>query len=293
MNRLALVGQRLVLVCALFIIAIHGAVLGGCKDKEKEVAAMMAPAFDVVLPLVERDTKQVRDGLPKGAKLMAKHLDSDPGSDIEGVKRALENARAGVDELEVAKSTFFIFVAPDGTVLRSQHEPDLPAGRSITKAIADTKPMLKPDAGLVETWGYMEGLRGVNKGDDLQWVVGHPVVDTEGKLLGSFMTGWSLRKYAEYLENHVKIHLQQQRPDKTKPIPLVYTFVIKGAVAYGGPMTPDENAKALGDLGLPQKVRAGVAEGAIEVDGRRFVFAAKAAPSFGDDVAIAVLMSPI
>ncbi|MEQ9321744.1 MAG: hypothetical protein RIF41_21430, partial [Polyangiaceae bacterium] len=142
----------------------------GCRDKEEELKGKLLPALDEVLPLVDRDTKQVREGLPKGAALMTKHLDDEPAADLEGVKRAIESARAGVDELEVAKSTFFVFVAPDGMVLRGQTEPDLPAGKSLTDAVPDAKKFLRKGAGVVEVWGYMEGLRGVNKGGDKQWI---------------------------------------------------------------------------------------------------------------------------
>jgi hypothetical protein len=267
--------------------------LSGCRNKEEELKGKLLPALDEVMPLIDRDTKQVRDGLPKGAALMARHLDEDPGSDLEGVKRAIESGRAGVDELEVAKSTFFVFVAPDGIVLRGQTEPDLPAGKSLTDAVPDAKKFLSKDAGLVEVWGYMKGLRGVNKGGDLQWIVGHPVKSKEGALLGAFVTGWSLRKYAEYLENHVKIHMTKTAAEPTKPIPLVYVFIVKGNAAFGGPVTPEENATAVAELGLVDKVKGGSYEAALQLDGRRFLLAARPAPAMGDDVAIALLMSPI
>ncbi|MCA9621445.1 MAG: hypothetical protein KC731_20630 [Myxococcales bacterium] len=266
--------------------------LSACRDKEAELKAKMMPALDEVMPLIERDTKQVREGLPKGAELMAKHLDEDPRADLEGVKRAIANARAGVDELEVAKSTFFVFVAPDGVVLRGETEPDLPAGKSLVEAVPDAKKIFG-SAGLTEVWGYMEGLRGVNKGDDLQWIVGHPVKGKEGKVLGAFVTGWSLRKYAEYLENHVKVHLTKTAEDPAKPIPLAYAFVVKGKRAFGGPVTPDENAKAVAELDLVAKTAGGAYEGSIELDGRAFLVAAKPAPTLGKDVVVALLMSPI
>ena len=267
--------------------------LSGCRNKEEELKGKLLPALDEVLPLVDRDTKQVREGLPKGAALMTKHLDEEPAADLEGVKRAIENARAGVDELEVAKSSFFIFVAPDGMVLRGQTEPDLPAGKSLTDAVPEAKKFLDEDAGLVEVWGYMEGLRGVNKGGDKQWIVGHPVKSSDGKLLGAFVTGWSLRKYAEYLENHVKIHLTKTAEDPKKPIPLVYVLLVKGKEAYGAAVTPVENATAVAELGIVDKVKGGSHESVIELDGRRFLLAAKPMPALGEDVAVVLLMSPV
>ena len=254
---------------------------------------MLEPTLDSVLPLIERDTKQIRDGLPKGAELMAKHLDSDPSSDLEGVKRAIQKVRAAVDELVVAKSTFFVFVDKKGVVLRSEVEPDLPAGKSLVDAIPGTKAMLADGAKLVEAWGYMEGLRGVNKGGDLQWVIGHPVRSSEGELEGAFVTGLSLRKYALYLEEHAQRELTAKQEDKTKALPLLYAFVVKGKQAFGGPVTPDENAKAVGELDLPTKAKGGLYKTALEIDGRRFVLAAKPATALADDVYVVIMMSPI
>jgi hypothetical protein len=280
----------MVLMLGLLLL---GLLAVGCRDKEKEVEAMLEPTLDAVLPLVERDTKQVRDGLPKGAALMAKHLDEDPSSDLEGVKRAIGKARAGVDELVVAKSTFFVFVDAKGVVLRSEVEPDLPAGKSLVDAIPDTKAVLAPDAKLIEAWGFMEGLRGVNKGGDLQWVVGHPVRTPEGKLQGAFITGWSLRKYALYLEEHAQRELTAKQEDKSKASPLLYAFVVKGKQAFGGPMTPDENAQAVGELDLPSKAKDGLFKTTLEIDGRRFLLAAKPAKALADDVFVVVMMSPV
>ncbi len=279
--------RRILLVLSLLLVTV------GCRDKEKEVQEKIVPALEEATPLIERDTKQVREGLPKGAALLTKHLDADPGSDLEGVKRAIDSARAGTDELVVAKSTFFAFVGDNGVVLRSESEPDLPAGKSLIEAIPEAKKFLSPDAGLVEVWGYMEGLRGVNKGGDMQWVVGHPVKSADGKLLGAFITGWSLRLYAKYLEDHIQIHLKKGMPDPAKPPPLAYVFIVKGDKAFGGPVTPDENAEAIGALGLVDKTKNGIYQQSLELDGRNFFIAAMAAPAMGSDVVIVLMMSPV
>lgn len=267
--------------------------VAGCRDKDKEVQEKIVPALETALPLIERDTKQVREGLPKGALLMTKHLDGDPGSDLEGVKRAIVNARAGTDELVVAKSTFFAFVGENGMVLRSEAEADLAAGKSLVEAIPEAKKFLSVDAGLVEVWGYMDGLRGVNKGGDLQWVVGHPVKSADGGLLGAFITGWSLRSYAKYLEDHIQAHLKKGMSDPTKPPPLSYVFIVKGDAAFGAPVTPEDNAEAIGKLGLVDKTKSGVHQQPIELDGRNFFIAAVAAPDMGSDVVIVLMMSPV
>jgi hypothetical protein len=278
---------------ALMLGAALAAGLTGCRDKLKEAEDKAEPAVDALIPLVERDTKQLRDGLPKGAAILAQQLDSEPGDDREGLRRALAKARAGVPELAVAKGTFFVFVSPGGIVLRGESDPDLAADKSLIEAVDGAKAILAKDAGLTETWGYMEGLRGVNTGGDLQWIVGHPVV-AGGELKGAFVSDWSLRAYAKVLELALQAHLLKVQEDPNKPTPLFYAFVLKGDQAFGAPVTPDENMKALGELGIAGQVAGGgVFKRTLEVDGRRFVVAAKAAPALGPDVAVAVMLSPV
>jgi len=272
------------LAFAMLLCVAACTMLAGCRDKNKE---LMQQA------VVPRDTKQVREGLVKGGEEIARHLNDDPGADIEGVKRAISRARASVHELAIAKSSFFIFVAPDGTVLRSQTEPDLPAGKSLTEAIPDAKKIFTEGAGPTEVWGYMEGLRFVNKGNDLQWVVGVPVKSKDEKVIGAFVTGWSLRHYANVLETHVKAYFDKHKADAKKPAPLVYAFVVKGKKGYGARMTPDENATAVGELDLITKAKDGMYQTKSTVDGREFSLVAKLAPALGADVAVALRLSVV
>ncbi len=268
--------------------------LSGCQDKEKELAGVIGPNLADLLPLTERDAKQVREGLPKAAKVIVKHIDTDPGADAEGLKRALTTTREQVKELAFSKVTFFAFVGADGTVLRSEAETDLAAGNSIVKAIEDTKKLLDPKAGTLETFGYMEGLRGVNKGNQLQWVVGAPVIHDGDKLVGAVVAGWSLRLYAKYLDQHFKQTLEKAREDPTKPIPLAYVFVVKGKMAYGGPDAPDVNASALGELDLPSKVKGDeLYQTTLELEARRFLVGARKAPALGDDLFVVAMLSAV
>lgn len=244
-------------------------------------------------PLIERDTKQVREGLPEGAKKLGELLDDDPGSDLAGLQRAIKKARAAVESLAFAKSTFFVFVDKDGTVLRSETDPDLPAGQSLYEAIPATKKLSDAGTGLLEAYGTMKGLRGAEKGADMQWVVGHPVKNKDGDVSGSFVTGWSLRKYAHYLEEDTRRHLTKSLGDKPKSIPLVYVFVVRGEQAFGAPVTPDVNAEAVGKLDVLSKAKGGVYQATIDVEGRGFVIVAKAFPQLGEGVGLAVLLSPV
>ena len=263
---------------------------GGCKNDDKIGQQKADAALERMLPLVARDTKQVRDGLPTGAVELGKLLPRDPGADLEGLRRALQKARSSVRDLAYAKSTFFIFVDTAGVVQRSEGEPDLAAGKSLLQAVPETKKLADPAADLVELYGYMEGLRGVNKGSDLQWMVGHPVM-VDDKLVGSFVTGFSLRLYAKFLEDDLRFQLSQEQEKTTKAIPLMYVFIVRGDGAYGAPITPDVNADALVKLELPAKVASGPYAGALDVEGRHFVVAARPCPELGDGVGLAIMLS--
>jgi hypothetical protein len=175
-------------------------------------------------------------------------------------------------------------------MLRSEADPDVAAGESLLKGIPDAKKLLDPKAGLVELWGYANGLRGVNEGGDLQWVVGHPVVSGD-ELRGAFITGWSLRKYAEYLENDARLVVAKQSEEAKEIPPLLYVFVVKANTAYGGAQTPEINTKAVTDLALSDKAKAGSFTGGVAVEERRFAVVAKPAPPLGEDAALAILWS--
>jgi len=277
---------------SLWLLLATVALLCGCRDKQKEAIAKIDPLFDALMPLVERDTKQVRDGLPKGAALLAKNLDADPGEDPAGLQRAIQSARAGVQDLEVCKATFFVFVDPKGQILRSESDPDLAAGSSLTKAVPDAKKFFEAK-GLTEAWGSVHGLRGFEKGDDLQWVLGAPVKGKDGALKGAFVTGWSLRKYANYLEDHARRHLTQSAEDPEKPIELLYVLLVKGDKAFGGGMTPDVNVDAVSKLDLVKHAAEGTYQTKATVEGREFVVAARRVPALAEDVAIVVMISAV
>lgn len=267
--------------------------LTGCQNKDKELAALVGPTLAELLPLTERDSTQVREGVPKAAEVIVKHLDTDPSADVEGLKRTLTKTREEVKELAFSKVTFFAFVGTDGKVLRSEAETDLAAGNSLTAAIADTKQLVGDGAKALETFGYMEGLRGVNKGNQLQWVVGSPV-NKDGKQVGAIVAGWSLRLYAKYLDAHFKQALEKTKEDPSKPNPLAYVFVVKGKMAYGGPDAPDVNATALGELDLPSKVKGDeLYQTTLEIEERKFLIGARKAPALGEDLFVVAMLSAV
>lgn len=263
-----------------------------CDDRAKLSAQRAPAALEFLFPLVERDVAQVRKGLPEGAVALGKLLDTDPGQDPEGLRRDLEKARAGVTDLAIAKSTFFVFVGLDGIIQRSEVEPDLAAGGSLVSEIPDAKALLdKP--GTTEVFGSMHGLRGVQKGSDLQWVVGHPVVTSKGQKVGVFATGWSFRKYADFLEGALRRHLTSIAEDKKHAAPLAYVLLARGDKAYGGAVTPDVDAEAVAKLDLPNKVGDGLFAQPITVEGQSFALVAKKLSSLDKDTVLVLLFSVV
>jgi hypothetical protein len=278
---------------AIAVACLALSLSAGCRNKQKQAATKLDPVVDVLLPLVDRDTKQIREALPKGAELMAKHLDEDPGSDPAGLQRAIPGARAGVHELAVSKGTFFVFVDPKGTVLRSESDPDLPAGKSLTEAVPEAKKILEADKGIVEAWGSMHELRGFEKGDDMQWIVGSPVKGKDGELKGAYVSGWSLCKYANYLEDHARRHLTQIAEDPEKATPLLYVILVKGDKAYGGGLTPDVNLEAVAKLDAVKQAGDGTYKTSVTIEEREFLVAARRLTALADDVAVVVMISAV
>jgi hypothetical protein len=281
-------------VCIVgFSLGLLGVLTTACEDKHKTLAPHATAALHRLIPLVKRDVEQVRTGLPTGAAELAKRVDKDPGADPAGLQRALRRARAAVRELDFSKSTFFMFVDPRGVVARSQIDPDRPAGRSLFAAVPAMKKLSEPNAALVEAFGKMKELRGVQNGPDMQWIVGYPVKNSEGKLQGSFVTGWSLRHYAKVLEDLTRSHLAKTLGDDTKAAPLAYVFVVKGAEAFSAPVTPDVNSEAVAKADLVAKTQGGPLRSLMEIDRRRFTLVAERCPALGDDVVLALLMTPL
>jgi hypothetical protein len=272
-------------LCCLAALAFTG----GCEDRPRLAGEQGLAVVERLLPLVERDTKQVREGIPEGAKKIAPLLDAEPGADLASLQRAIQKARAAVEGLTFAKSTFFVFVEPSGMVVRSEVDPDLAAGQSLTEPVPEAKKLFEPGAKMVELFGRMHGFRGVQNGSDRQWIVGHPV-EVDGKLKGAFVTGWSLRSYAHYLEEDTRRYLVKSQGDKPKAIPLVYVFIVHGGEAFGAPVTPDVNAEAVAKLDPVGKSKTGTFQAELEIEKRAFVVVAKPCPALGPEVAIAALV---
>ncbi|HTJ81581.1 MAG TPA: hypothetical protein VL400_07640 [Polyangiaceae bacterium] len=267
----------------------------GCDDSPQRSETAALNALDAAMPLIERDTAQIRDGMPKSLPVLAKRLPDDPLGKRQELQEAIKAARGNVDDLAHAKSTFFSFASPDGVVLRSEIDPDRLVDQNIVKTFPELAKALDPKAGLVEVYGEMDALRGVKKGDDIAWVVALGVPGAEGgdgKPRGLFLTGWSMRLYARSIEGQVRTKLTELAKEKgDKTVPLVYVYVVKGKGAYGDPDSPDSNGQKLVELDVVGKTQGGDFKTHLEIDGRVFGIAARRCKAFGDDAAVAVVAS--
>lgn len=292
-----ILGQRFA-VCARLpsaaLLLMLAAVFLGCADgaklSEQKARAMTAD----LVPVIREDVAQVRRGLPEGSAKLAALLDPDPGANLAGLQRAIQGARSSVKDLAFAKSTFFAFADGTGVVLRSEADPDMLVGKSVFAAFPALSKALSPSGGIVEAFGEMAEMRGVRTGNDHAWVVAHRVVDAGGAPKGVFVTGWSFRRYAYYLEEAAKRRLiEEAQQDTKKRVPLVYVFIIKGTKAYGAPVTPDVSTDAVANLDILSKTAAAPFSGNVEITGRRFGVAGERTPDLAADAAIAVLTSEL
>ena len=284
------VHKRTSTIATLVFLGLFAA---GCEDKGKASEQGAIAEIGYLGPILKEDVAQVRRGLPVGASKIAPMLDPDTLVSLQSTQRAIVRMRSDVHDLEIAKSTFFSLTDATGTVLRSEADPDVLAGKSIVATFPELKKALEPSSRLVEAFGEMKELRGVRTGPDLAWVVAAPVVD-KGQSKGMIVTGWSFRALAYHLETQLKMHISQEADKKQKKTPpFGYVYVVKGNHAYGTPTTPEVNAKVVEELDLPKKAANGVYHEAREITGRMFGIAGEKVPELGEDAAIAVVFSEI
>ncbi len=262
--------------------------LAGCTDKAKLAIARSSTACDEALTLFTRDVDQIRNGMAEGAKILAKRMPADPkGSSLE-LQTAIKAARENVKDLSYAKSTFFSFAQLDGLVLRSEIDPDRLVGQNVVSVYPTLAKAAEPPPKLVEAWGEMDALRGVKQGNDIAWIVAHAVVGADGKVLGLFLTGFSLRLYTGFVQDEVRRRVDEKTKDQREKSEL-YLFVVKGKLAYGHPDAPEVHASEIEKRDIMSKIGGGEYSDRLELEGKTWGIAAKKAPMFGDDAAVATI----
>lgn len=268
--------------------------LTACEEGKKASEQAAVDELGKLMTLVKEDVAQVKRGLPNGAEKLSKLLDADTLANPSAIQKAIARARADEKDLMVAKSTWFSYADATGTVVRSEADPDMLAGKSVVAAFPALKKALEPTGGMAEAFGEMKELKMAKTGPDMAWLAAIPVKDDKGGAKGMFVTGWSFRAFVYHLEQAAKMKVAEdaQKQGKKNP-PLVYIYLVKGKTAYGAPGTPDVNAKTIEDLDVVGKTAGGNYRGYVEITKRGFGVAAARVPEMGDDAALAVLASEI
>jgi hypothetical protein len=263
--------------------------VAGCK-RSAAISAEHAGAHATFLSgAVTEDLKEVRAGLPKGAPLLKDYFDAGAFDDAQVARDLLERTRSKVQDLRVAKSTFFALVDLKGNVIRSDQEHDALAGKNLASAIPDL--MRAAKGGYVEARAEIPEASGVRGRADRQWVAAQAVSGADGTVKGLYVTGWSLSAYAYRLENQLRSQVRSGLKDQEKE-PLVYVFMVVDAKAYAAPITPEVNARAIERQEFQKKpVSAGPLKVELEITGRDFGAAYLPTPELGKDAGIAVLRS--
>ena len=264
----------------------------GCQDPVKKISLPQATKH--VASLVEtskRDVSEVQTGMPLGSKFLESlYRDgANPRDDLEKVRAALARARDKVQDLRVAKSTFFALVDPDGTILRSDREPDALSGKNLWAALPQASQVMQGKT--ISQNGSLAEVTGVKGRSDAQWFWLVPVV-ADGKVRGAYITGWSWSAYAYRLETSLRNELKTIARDQNTNEPLTYVYIVVGSAVYGAPLSPEVNAEAIAKQAPLARVNEDqVWSTVVDITGREFALAVRRAPDLGDNVAIAVLRS--
>lgn len=270
--------------CALVFALLMGCTKTGEVSKQKARTEVEALAKASVV-----DVEEVRKGLPLGAKhLEGFFADEKAQGDAAAAKEALNAARRKVQDLRNAKSTFFLLADTRGLILRSDLEHDALAGKNLLSSF-DLKEVAAGK--YVEARGSMPEAAGVRGRPDGQWAAATPVMKG-GEVAGLYATGWSWAAYAYRLENQLRSMVRAEASESGTKLPLVYVYLVVEKEAYGAPISPEVNAKAVKESGLMGRaVGEAVVDTVQEIDGREFGIALRRVPALGADVAIAVVRS--
>jgi hypothetical protein len=266
--------------------------VAGCGSKAKVSEAKVGANVARVAQIADDDVRQVRVGLPQGAKRLGEKLFAAEGKAPAptDVRPVLRTTREAVRDLITAKSTFFALAEPSGRVIASDLEGDPLAGASLVEAFPG---LGRAPGGYVETVGEFAGLRTVRAGDDGQWVAAAPVPG-EGAARALYVTGWAWRHFARHLEEQLKTELRYEPGADPSHLPLIYVFVVVGDRAYGAPATPEVSRQAVEGLGLGSKLAGSPTwQAQTEITGRGYGVGAARATSLCERCSLVVLRSEI
>jgi hypothetical protein len=284
---------RLSGACLRPLCVLHLGLALGCESTNQESVNKALAHAQHLVETAKQDASEVRQGLPRGAEELAKVWadEANPLGDPEAARRLLTRAHDKVQDLRVAKSTFFALASLEGNVVRNDREQDRMAGRPLFPAF----PELARAAGgdYVEALGSMPEAHGVKGKPDAEWVAakGVRVGDSVRAL---YVTGWAWSSYAYRLEFSLRSQVERELRGTRQNVPLLYVFVLVGSDVYGAPESPEVNARSIGERDpLAHLNPQGSFSTLFEITGRTFALGVQAAPDLAPRVAIGVLRSEL
>lgn len=265
--------------------------LGCSRTNEESVARARAHAKELA-EVARRDVAEVRKGLPLGAQQLAQRWaasGADLTSDPELAREEINRARNKVQDLRVAKSTFFALAAPDGRIVRNDQEQDRMAGASLFAAFPELARAAQGP--YIEALGVMPEAHGVRGKPDAEWAAAVGV-DVGGQIRGLYVSGWAWSSYAFRLEFSLRNRITNELRGTRENVPLLYAFVLVDDQVYGTPESPEINARAIAERKPLENLGADGSYSALfELTGRDFALGVQALPELAKGVAICVLRS--
>jgi hypothetical protein len=270
--------------------------LAGCKDQAKESATRASADVASLGVLVEKDVGEIERGLPEGAKRLSALLanGADPKQDVAAVRKGLFKVRRDVQDLDVAKSTFFAVADASGVAIRNDLEEDVMAGQnlfSVFPALAKSR-----DAYTTAVGAFPNAAAGSTKtGPDEDWIAGAPVKRDDGSTGAIFVTGWTYRYFARHLQESLKDRLvdDAKKSGEERKLPVFYVAVFDKTGVYSAPLTPVVDEQALAGQDLLGKTAGGPAQGTLSLTDRAFGWAAIRTPKIAPDTGVVVLRSEL
>lgn len=267
--------------------------LPGCERTNQETLNRTLAHAQHLVETAKQDVTEIRQGLPRGAEELSKHWadEPDPLTDPEAARRLLTRAHDKVQDLRVAKSTFFALASLDGNVVRNDREQDRMAGRPLFPAFPELAKAATGD--YVEALGSMPEAHGVKGKPDAEWVAAKGVKVGDA-LRALYVTGWAWSSYAYRLEFSLRSQVELELRGTRQNVPLLYVFVIVGTDVYGAPASPEVSAQTIAQRDpLAHLSPQGSFSTLLDITGRTFALGVQAAPDLAPRVAIAVLRSEL
>jgi hypothetical protein len=284
---------RISRACSLTLGLLSLGLALGCESTNQESVNKALAHAQRLVETAKQDAGEVRQGLPKGAEELAKVWadEANPLGDPEAARRLLTRAHDKVQDLRVAKSTFFALASLEGNVVRNDREQDRMAGRPLFPAFPALARAAAGD--YVEALGSMPEAHGVKGKPDAEWVAakGVRVGDSVRAL---YVTGWAWSSYAYRLEFSLRGQVERELRGTRQNVPLLYVFVLVSSDVYGAPESPEVNARSISERDpLAHLNPQGSFSTLFEITGRRFALGVQAAPDLAPGVAIGVLRSEL